>query len=275
MAAESELDPLFDPTSSTLAFFGAELRLRREAAGISQSELAKVVHCAPSLLSKIESAKRVPKDDLAVLLDSALGTDGFFERLWPVMIKNAYPAWFRPYVELEEAAAEIWSFEVQVVPGLLQTESYAGALFAPARLPNAEDLVAARMTRQHILERDNPPKLWAVLDENVLRRAVGGPLIMAQQLQRLVESAQHPHVVVQVVPYDVGAHASMDGPFAGLTLDEGPDVVYVDGRIRGLILADPADVKEHRYAYDLIRADALSPSASIDLIASVAKELNP
>jgi DNA-binding XRE family transcriptional regulator len=89
---ENEIGMEFDPASSTLAFFGAELRIRREAAGMSQTEPAKRVHCAPSLLSKIESAKRVPKEDLAQLCDATLGTDGFFTRLWPVMIRNAFPA---------------------------------------------------------------------------------------------------------------------------------------------------------------------------------------
>lgn len=275
MTAENEVDPTVDPKTSTLAFFGVELRIQREKAGMSQTELAKKVHCAPSLLSKIESAKRVPTEELAERCDAALCTRGFFGRLWPVVIKHAYPAWFRPFVELEKDATDIWNFENQVVPGLLQTEEYAHALFAAARLLNTDELVAARMTRQHILERDTPPRLWVVLDENVLRRAVGGPAVMGRQLKRIVEAAQHPHVVVQVVPYSVGAHASMDGPFAGLTLDEGPDVVYVDGRARGHILADPTDVIEYRYAYDLLRADALSPSASIDLIAAAAKELNP
>ncbi|MGP3985910.1 helix-turn-helix domain-containing protein [Streptomyces sp. 3N207] len=272
MAAENALE--VDPKVSTLAYFGTELRIRREEAGLSQVKLARHTFCTHSYISRIESASRVPSEEFAQRCDEVLGTGGMFARLWPVVIEHAYPDWFRPFVELEKDAVSIWNFENQVVPGLLQTEEYAQALFAAARLSNAYELVAARMTRQHILERENRATLWVVLDENVLRRTVGGPEVMARQLRSVMEATEDPRTIVQVVPFDVGAHASMDGPFAGLTMTEGADVVYIDGRARGHISAAPAEVTGYHHAYDLLRADALPPSASVDLIAARAKELS-
>ncbi|UNS99863.1 helix-turn-helix transcriptional regulator [Streptomyces tubbatahanensis] len=276
MTAEQHVDgnPKADPKVSTLAYFGTELRIRREEAGLSQTTLGRRTFCTHSYVSRIESGSRVPSEEFAQRCDDALCTGGLFARLWPVVIEHAYPDWFRPFVDLEKDATEVWNFQNQVAPGLLQTEEYARALFSAARLLNAEDLVAARMTRQQILERDDRARMWVVLDENVLRRVVGGRAVMARQLHALVEAAEDPRTVVQVIPYEVGAHASMDGPFVGLTMSEGADVVYIDGRARGHVSAAPQQVADYRYAYDLLRADALPPKASIELIAARAKELS-
>ncbi|MCQ4084627.1 helix-turn-helix transcriptional regulator [Streptomyces sp. RB6PN25] len=277
MTTEHHVEPAPDPTSSTLAFFGSELRLRREAAGLSQTELARLVHCAPSLLSKIESAKRVPKEDMAELCDCALGTDGFFGRLWPVMIRNAYPAWFRPFVDLEQQAVAIRSFEMQFVPGLLQTEEYARAILAGGRPDSVklEELVVARMHRQRVLSRDDPPRLWVILDETAIRRRIGGAAVMRAQLARLLEAAQIPRIVVQVVPFDVRNHPVLTGAFWTFSFDEGPDVVHMDSFYEGQLRAEPEVVAATHHAYDLLRALALSPEASADLIASAIKDLSP
>ncbi|WP_249416215.1 helix-turn-helix transcriptional regulator [Streptomyces sp. TS71-3] len=266
-----------DPTDSVLSFYATDLRRFREKAGITQRDLAKRAHMAPSLLNKIEAAKRLPSRELSILCDEVFGTGDHFQRLWPLVVKYAYPSWFRPFVELEEAATLIRSFEAQVIPGLLQTEDYARAVFAPRRLDpdKLDDQVAARLERQRILTRPQPPELWAILDENVLRRRMGGSSVMRGQLERLIIAALEPRTVIQVVPYEAGAHAGVGGPFSALTLDEGPDVVYVDGFLQGQILADPEDVKAAGRAYDLLRAVALSPDRSIDLITDVMKELTP
>ncbi|MEV8476025.1 helix-turn-helix transcriptional regulator [Streptomyces sp. NPDC051173] len=265
-----------DPTSSVLAFYADDLRTRREAAKIKQREFAGMAHMAPSLLNKIEATKRLPTEALSRLADETFGTGTHFQRLWRLVIKYAYPSWFRPFVELEEAASAIRSFQVQVVPGLLQTEAYARAVFSARRIDpdELEEKVAGRLARQHILTRDRPPELWVVLDENVLRRPMGGVATMRDQLRGIIEASETPSTVVQVVPYSVGGHAGAGGPFAALTLDEGPDVVSVDGFLQGQILADPADVKAARRAYDLLTAAALSPAQSIDMIADALKEFS-
>ncbi|MFI6985795.1 Scr1 family TA system antitoxin-like transcriptional regulator [Embleya sp. NPDC050154] len=271
MSAATELDP----SASVLTFYATEFRREREKIGMTQRAMAKRAWMAPSLLNKIESAKRLPTEDLSKLADELFGTGDRFQRLWPLVIRYAYPAWFRPFVELEEAASIIRSFEVQVVPGLLQTERYARAIYA-ARRPDPNELeeqVTARIQRQRIFHREDPPEFRAVLDETVLRRVWGNREVMREQLERLVELARLPRFVIQVLAYESGGHAGVGGPFAALTLDEGPDVVYVDGFLQGQILAAPAHVKAAQRAYDLLVADALSPTQSADLIVSTLKKL--
>ncbi|MCX5212889.1 helix-turn-helix transcriptional regulator [Kitasatospora sp. NBC_00240] len=264
-----------DPASSVLAFYATDLRRRRESSGLTQRALAGKALMAPSLLNKIEAGRRLPTKDLSEVADTVFGTVDHFQRLWPLVIKYAYPAWFRPYVDLEEAATVIRSFQVQVVPGLLQTEDYARAILAARRLDEeaVAEQVAARLQRQNILDGTNPPELWVVLDENVLRRRPAGAEMMRAQLESLITAADRPRTVIQVIPLSAGIHAGVGGPFATLTLDEGPSVVYVDGFLQGQILADPTQVKAAARAYDLLTAVALPPDASIELIAAAAKEL--
>ncbi|MYS23912.1 Helix-turn-helix domain-containing protein [Streptomyces sp. DvalAA-14] len=278
MSVTTEHPDLTDPAMSPLRHFGKEVRIERERLGISRADLGKAAHCGYSLVAKIEQGERLPALDFAEACDRVFPTaGGRFVRLWPLIIKYAYPSWFRPFVELEAVAMGIRSFQVQVVPGLLQTEAYARAVLGAVRrsAESVEHMVAARLQRQRILARDKPPELWVVLDENVLRRQLGSRAVFAEQLERLLEEGDIPSTVIQVVPFSVGVHAGLEGPFAALTMDEGPDVVYMDGFSRGHILADPADVKAALRVYDLLTAMALSPGASRDLIHSTLKDLSP
>lgn len=273
---ETTFDPT-DPTASPLQHFGHEVRLARERVGMTRADLGKQAHCGYSLVAKIEIGGRVPTLYFAETCDRTFPHSyGRFERLWRLAIKHAYPSWFRPYVGLEEAASAIRSFEVQLVPGLLQTEEYARAVLSAGRLSSqrVEALLAARLERQRILARDTPPDLWVVLDENVLRRRVAPSKAFAAQLARLIEESEKPSTVIQVLPYAAGGHAGLGGPFSILSMDEGADALYVDGFARGQILADPEVVKAALRAYDLLTAAALSTSASLDLIHTTMKELN-
>ncbi len=222
------------------------------------------------------AGKRLPTKLLSEVADDRFGTGDHFQRLWKLVIRYAYPAWFRPYLELETAATVIRSHQVQVVHGLLQTEDYVRSMLTAARLDadTIAERLAARLERQQILERAAPPELWVSLDENVLRRQVGTPAVMRAQLERLIAAAETPTTVIQVVPYAVGSHAGVGGPFSVLALDEGPHVVVVDGFLQGQLLAEPSQVKAALRAYDLVTAVALSPGASVDLIATIAKELS-
>lgn len=262
-----------DPASSMLAFYGAEQRRLRTEAGISQTRLAKLAFCTPSLLCKIEAAQRVPTEELAERCDAVLNTGGHLSRLWPLVIKYAYPAWFRPFVRLEEQATAIQSFETRLIPGLLQTEEYARAVLAGARPDKIEELVAARLNRQRVLTRDDPPRLWAIIDENALRRNLGGAAVMRAQLARLLDAAEVARIVVQVVPGDVRAHPAHH-PFWTFSFDEGPDVLYVDGFYQGELRGEPEALKEAHRTYDLLRAVALPTDASVNLIAAIMKDLN-
>jgi transcriptional regulator with XRE-family HTH domain len=270
---EHELELELDPSSSMLAFYGAEQRRIRTEATLSQTRLAKLAYCTPSLLCKIEAAQRVPSEELAQRCDEVLNTGGHFARLWPLVIKYAYPAWFRPYVEMEEQATVIQSYQTRLVPGLLQTEEYARAIFAGARPDRLEELVAARLNRQRILTRDDPPYLWVVMDEQALRANFGGPMVMRAQLTRLLQAAEVPRTVVQVVPADVRTHPA-HYPFVTLSFDEGPDVLHIDGFYQGQLRGEPEALAEAQRTYDLLRATALSPDASTDLIATIMKDLS-
>ncbi|MFC4035187.1 Scr1 family TA system antitoxin-like transcriptional regulator [Streptomyces polygonati] len=278
MSVKTEHPDPTDPAMSPLKHFGKEVRIERERLGMSRAELGKAAHCGYSLVAKIEQGERLPALDFAEACDRVFPTaGGRFVRLWPLIIKYAYPSWFRPFVELEALASAIRSFEVQVVPGLLQTEEYARAVLEAGRLrtDSLDELVAARMERQRILTREFPPELWVVLDENVLNRQMGSSRVFAAQLARLVQEAETPSTVIQVIPHSAGGHAGLGGAFAALTMDEGPDVVYVEAFVQGQILADPANVKAAMRVYDLLTAVALSPSKSLDLIHTTMKELSP
>ncbi|WP_340561919.1 helix-turn-helix domain-containing protein [Streptomyces sp. GSL17-111] len=255
-----------DPSSSMLAFFGSELRRLRTEAGLSQGETAKRAHTTQSMISKLEAAQRVPSEELTRDLDTALHTDGHLTRLHPLVLRYAYPTWFLPYVELERDATSIKTFESQVVPGLLQTEDYARPLLASGRPDNLDDLVAARLSRQPILEEDDRPRAWFVLDEQVLRRPIGGHQVMVRQLERLLAAGEEPRTVIQVVPERVAAHPGVEGAFTVLSLDESPDVLYVDGFSQGRIGLEARELSHARHAYDLLRALALSHEDSAELI---------
>lgn len=265
-----------DPESSVLAFYATDLRREREAAELSQRDLAKLASVSPSLLNKIEAAKRLPTKEFSAICDERFGTGDHFQRLWKLVIKYAYPTWFRPYVELERSASAIRSFEVQLIPGLLQTPDYARAVLTASRLDRdtVEERLAARLERQSLLAREPAPELWFVLDENVLHRNIGGLEVMRAQLERLLVAAETPSTVALVVPYSAGGYSGVGGPFSVLTLDEGPDVVSVAGFYQGQLLATPDAVKAALRSYDLLTAVALSPQASMDLIAATAKELS-
>jgi hypothetical protein len=276
MSVEIENTEVDDPAASPLKHFGHEVKLERERLGMPRAELGKKASCGYSLVAKIEAGERMPSLHFAQTCDATFPhANGRFGRLWPLVLKYAYPSWFRPFVDMEAVASAIRSFQVQVVPGLLQTPDYAREVLVAGRLgaQRVEELLAARLERQRVLDRENPPDLWVVLDQNVLRRRIGTPRVFAAQLAKLLDAAESPSTLIQVVPDDAGAHSGLAGPFAVLTMDEGPDVVYVDSYAQGQILADPAIVKDAMRAYDLLQAEALPPRASLELIHTTLKEL--
>ncbi|MFF4602110.1 Scr1 family TA system antitoxin-like transcriptional regulator [Streptomyces sp. NPDC001339] len=264
------------PPISLLGFFGSRVLKLRTERGWSQAELANEAHTTGAMISYVENAKRVPSADLAHDLDEAFEVD-FFAEFYPLVVRYAYPAWFLPYIELEREASAIRSFQSQVIPGLLQTENYARAMLAPVRPDNLDDLVAARMTRQAIFERAAPPRTWFIVDEQALRRKIGGPDVMAEQLERLLTASHEPRIVIQVVPDTIAAHPGLAGPFTLLTFDQGKDpktgdrkpphdVLYVDAFSQGRTALDTTEVTAATHAYDLLRSYALSPEDSAALI---------
>ncbi|WP_055715995.1 helix-turn-helix domain-containing protein [Streptomyces torulosus] len=261
-----------DPSASPLDYYGWELRRQREAHGLKQGQLGDIIFCTGSLIGQIETTKKIPTRDFSERVDAALGTDGVFSRLIGLVLRSQLPSWFQPYAEMEAKATYISTYQAQVVYGLLQTEEYARAVLATGMPDDLDGLVAARMERQRILEREQPPLAWAILDEAVLHRPVGGRAVMRRQLARLLEFTGHRWMRVQVLPNVAGEHASLAGSFNLLRFEEDPDVVYTEDVIAGHMTANPDTIKEAARRYAHLQAAALSVEASAALITRVMEE---
>jgi transcriptional regulator with XRE-family HTH domain len=261
-----------DPGSSALAFFGAELRRLREAQGLDQKQLGEIIYCTGSLICQIERAQKAPTLDFTQRADTALNAQGALLRLWELVSRSALPPWFRAYAELEAQAVSIADYEAQLVYGLLQTEAYARAVLAVDHTENLEEQVAARLERQRLLTRKNPPVVWTILDEAVLHRPVGGREVMRQQLAHLLSFRQNRRVHIQILPTRVGAHAGLMGSFTILRFDDHPDLAYVPIYSSGQMTIDPEEVRDRALRYDLLQAAALSVEESAELIARVMEE---
>ncbi|MCO6011647.1 helix-turn-helix transcriptional regulator [Actinoallomurus purpureus] len=262
---------------TALAYWGDELRFHREQAGLTQEELGRAVHMSPSMIGMVETGRRAPRIEFIKACDHVLATNGALGRLWKRIIKHSYLEWFRPFVEVESEATEMLKYEPQAVPGLLQTEDYARAQIRTGRVRDSDEEiekhVAARISRQAILSRSDPPLLWVILDEAVLRRPVGGAEVMRDQLTRLVHAAQSLRVVLQVLPFAAGAHGGMSGPMTLFTLPDETKLVYAEGFGGGQIIGLPEQVANCRLRLDLMRACALPPDGSVRMIADLSGEL--
>jgi transcriptional regulator with XRE-family HTH domain len=245
---------------------GAQLRRLREEHGITLEDAGEVIRASGSKMSRLETGRVGFKDrDISDLLTFYEVTDpaqraallelarSASSHGWWHNYSEVLPAWFEAYVGLEEAATSIRTYEIQFVPGLLQTEEYARAvtLLGHEGAPSAEidQRVALRMGRQKLLTGPQPTHLWAVLDEAVLRRPAGRPGVMRRQLLRLLSAAERPNVTIQVIPFSVGAHAAAGGPFSILRFAERdlPDVVYLEQLTSALYL-DKRDAVDHYMA---------------------------
>ncbi|GAA3128285.1 helix-turn-helix domain-containing protein [Streptomyces rectiviolaceus] len=261
-----------DPSASPLDYYGSELRRLREAASLKQGQLGGIIFCTGSLVGQIETAKKVPTRDFSERVDAALGTDGVFSRLVGLVLKSQLPTWFQAYAEMEARATFISTFQCQLVYGLLQTEGYARALLGVDHPGRIEELVAARMERQRILEREHPPALWVVLGEAVLHQEVGDRDVMRGQLARLLEFHDHPWVQVQVLPYSIGQHTGMMGSFTLLRFDDNPDLFYAESYDSGHMTANSQVIRERSVGYARLQSCALSTDGSAKLIARVMEE---
>jgi transcriptional regulator with XRE-family HTH domain len=261
-----------DPTASPLDYYGWELRRQREAHGLKQGQLGDIIFCTGSLIGQIETTKKVPTRDFSERVDAALGTDGLFSRLIGLVLRSQLPNWFQPYAEMEARATYISTYQAQLVYGLLQTEEYARAVLATGMPDDLEGLVAARMERQRILEREQPPLAWVILDEAVLHRPIGGPEVMRRQLEHLLEFTGHRWLQVQVLPNSAGEHASLAGSFNALRFDDDLDIVYTEDVISGHMTANPETVREAALRYARLQAAALSVEDSAALIARLMEE---
>jgi hypothetical protein len=192
---------------------------------------------------------------------------------------DVLPPWFRTYVDLESVATLIRTYEGQFIPGLLQTDDYMRAVVQGAHLDESSEeagrRVRLRMARQTLLTREQPPRLWAVVDEAAMRRPVGGREVMRGQLERLIEAAKLPNVTLQVLAFDAGAHPAMVGSFSVLRFpeEELPDVVYLEHLTSALYLNKPEEVDQYLHIMESICVRAAPPDQTVALLHQIMEEL--
>jgi transcriptional regulator with XRE-family HTH domain len=284
------LAPRSSPTARRRRLATA-LRQLREDRNLNCTEAGKAVGWSESKVSRIETGRvKIAQPDLERLLDlyevtgetrAALLTlrRQATHRGWWHSYSDALPAYFEAYVGLEDGAKSLSTYQNQLVHGLMQTEDYSAAILRAAQPSATEDEVerqlAARATRQALLTAATPLYVWAVLDEAVLRRQVGGKAAMRVQLRRLLELAAFPNVTLQVLPFDAGAHASMGTSFELLQFPEPRDtaIVYIEDQTTSQYLETPAEVERYTLVFDHLRASALSPERSAEFIDQVAASM--
>jgi transcriptional regulator with XRE-family HTH domain len=242
---------------------GGHLRRLREEASITTEAAASAIRGSHSKISRMEHGRVGFKErDIGDLL-TLYGVTGGEEREallglareantpgWWQGYSDILPHWVEPYFGLEAAASFIRIYELQFVPGLLQTAGYARAIIRLGNASTEEDVsrrAEARIARQDILSRENPPRMWAVMDEGALRRSIGGKAVMREQIRHLAEICEHPAVTLQILPFQVGAHPAMGGPFTILRFSEPDlrDVVYIEQLTSALYLDKPAEVDSY------------------------------
>ncbi|MFE5189457.1 helix-turn-helix domain-containing protein [Streptomyces sp. NPDC056628] len=268
---------------------GQELRRLRELKGMTAEEVAERLLVSQSKISRLENGRRsISQRDVRDLCGVYEVEDHrIVDSLMQMAKDSRQQGWWHSfgdipysvYIGLETDAASLRVYDPQVVPGLLQTKQYAEALIAGALPETApteiEKRVQVRMRRQErISTEDNPLRLWTVLDEAALRRVVGNRSLMRDQLEQLVEQSLLPHVTVQVIPFDMGAHPGLNGQYAILEFPDAADssVVYIEGVTSDLYLEKANDVQKYSVMYEHLRAQALNVEQSRQFIADIAKE---
>jgi transcriptional regulator with XRE-family HTH domain len=262
--------------------FGAMLRYYRSKAGMSQEQLGTLAYCSGDTVGKVEMGQRTPSYELAAACDAVpeLNTGGALTELRKQlnnMLKvRADPGWFQEWSRKESEATSLRWYEPLLIPGLLQTEQYARAVIRTRPGDTDEhidQMVAARMARQMILTGEQPPMMWIVIDEGVLRRPIGSAEIMHDQLRHIVEMIQRPNIVLQVVSAATGAYEGLRGPFILATFAGGAqDVAYQDGAMFWQFIEDEADIAVVAATWDAIKSDAQPRGASLELVKEAAEK---
>jgi transcriptional regulator with XRE-family HTH domain len=262
---------------------GRELTALRERAGASRQQAADALVCSPGKISKVEHGKLglsgLEVQTLLRLYGVPEGSDDWARILAiaeEARRRSAHrvPEWVREYIGLEASASDIQTFEIELVPGLLQTEDYTRAIAQATTAPrDADRLVSIRRSRQARLFSDNPPALTVVMHEAALRVLVGGPAVMRGQLHRLLEAAELPHVSLHVLPFAAGAHPSMTGGFSIVELPDGDRVVYLETLWRADYVRRAAHVSAYVQVLDTLKAAALDTASTAKVIKEVIGEL--
>ncbi|MFF1919448.1 helix-turn-helix domain-containing protein [Streptomyces sp. NPDC058221] len=265
-----------DGTAHLFRALGRQIKVLRERAGMSQRDLATATHCGEDLISAMERGVRTPQPDFLVRADEVLNAGGVLvaamEEVRDALTRSRtrHPDWFRDYARAEAEAVALHEYSNQAVPGLLQTEEYARAIFTRRRpLLNEETVekrVADRLARQSIFERWPAPTFSFVLEEAVLQRPIGGRTVHLNQLRRLCQVGLMRTVELQVMPTEREEHPSMDGPFTLLTPKGRNEVAYTEVQGHARLITDPDEVRVVNERYGIMRAQALTPRESLTLI---------
>jgi len=270
---------------------GTQLRRLREQAGMSRADAGYIIRASDSKVWRLELGRVAFKErDVADLL-TAFGVtddgerDAFLDMVrhanepgWWRRYNDVTPGWFQDFVGLEESAARIQTFELQFVPGLLQIDSYARAIATRGRPdftpPDTERRIGLRMRRQKILAGMNPPTLWAVMDESVLRRPIGGREVLRRQIEHLLEASALPNIILQIIPMHMSGYAA-ESAFTVLRFAEKelPDVVYVEHLSGALYLDSRQDIEQYSRAIDRLVVDAETPDRSRQMLAKILSEM--
>ena len=271
---------------------GAHLRRLREAQGVSREDAGWEIRCSESKISRIELGRVSFKErDIADLLTlyGVHEADPERERLlalareannpgWWHRYGDVLPNWFQSYLGLEAAASLIRTYEVQFVPGLLQSRDYARAVVLlahnRARTAEIDRRVELRMARQALLAKKDAPKLWAVIDEAVLRRPIGGPAVLRGQIESLIEASRLPNVQIQIAPFDIGGHAAAGGAFSILRFPAADmaDVVYVEQLTSALYLEKPEDIDFYAETMERLSIEAEPPGQTVETLTRILKQ---
>jgi transcriptional regulator with XRE-family HTH domain len=278
------------PTARRIVL-GAQLRRLREAADISRADAGYAIRGSDSKISRMELGRVGFKErDVADLLSMYGVTNeeerGVFldmvrksnERGWWHRYSGTMPNWFQDFVGLEESAALIQSYELQFVPGLMQTEDYIRAVTTHGRPElidqDGERRVALRMQRQKVLTRQGAPRVWAVVDESVLHRPIGGPRVLREQIEHLLELTKQPNVTLQILPYHMSGYAA-EGAFSILRFAEPtlPDIVYIEHLSGALYLDRVEELEVYGRVIDRLAVDAETPDRSRQLLSKIRQEI--
>ncbi|MGW1257284.1 helix-turn-helix domain-containing protein [Streptomyces sp. NPDC002513] len=257
------------------SIYGDWLREQRESAGLTQQELADAAFMTRSHIAHIEAGRRIPSKEDARRLDKALNTGNVLSSFLP-QEEAAVADYFEAARLLEQQAVMIREFALSFVPGILQTERYARAVlstsFPPVSEQERDRLVVTRLERAKILEDPVTPVVWALLDEAVLRRAAGGPDVMAEQITHIVRLSESGRIRVHVVPFVLGFHPLMESMLTLMWFEDQPPVAYGEGSRMGKLHDSPSVVEELQSRYDLALSDALPLKESLTLLRATAKD---
>ncbi|MER6322788.1 helix-turn-helix domain-containing protein [Streptomyces coelicoflavus] len=265
-----EVDPDDEWGVAVITTVGRQLKLRREAAGMRAGDFGVAVGYGEDLVYKVEGGKRIPRQEYLDRADEVLSAGGLLSAAWEDVKKVRYPKKVRELGKLEAKAVEIALYECHIVPGLLQTREHARAVIGAAQPPYSPDdverMVAARLARQTVFEREPAPALSFVLEEGPLRRPIGGTMVWREQLERLLQVGRLHNVVLQVMRTGCDTHSGLDGRIELLKFPDGTAVGRSDGAFNNRPITEPKHLRILELRYGTIRAQALSPGESLAFI---------